>query len=77
MLARVQRTAAALDLSDVWLRAARERGVPISIASDAHSPDQLGLMRLGVGQARRGWLEKRDVVNTRTLTGLRRIMRGH
>jgi DNA polymerase (family 10) len=64
-----------LDLSDKWLRAAQERGVRISVATDAHAPEQLDLMRLGVGQARRGWLEKRDVVNTRSLAGLRRLMR--
>ncbi len=64
-----------LDLSDVWLRAARDRGVPISIATDAHAPEQLDHMRLGVAQARRGWLERRDVVNTRSLGALRKLMR--
>jgi DNA polymerase (family 10) len=64
-----------LDLSDVWVRAARDAGVRISIASDAHSPEQLGYMRFGVAQARRGWIEKRDVVNTLGLSRLRKLMR--
>ena len=64
-----------LDLSDVWVRAARDVGVKISIASDAHSPEQLDYMRFGVAQARRGWIEKRDVVNTFGLSRLRRLMR--
>ncbi len=64
-----------LDLSDVWVRAARDAGVRISIASDAHSPEQLDFMRFGVAQARRGWIEKRDVVNTLALSRLRKLMR--
>jgi DNA polymerase (family 10) len=64
-----------LDLSDVWVRAARDAGVWISIASDAHSPEQLDSMRFGIAQARRGWIEKRDVVNTLGLSRLRNLMR--
>ncbi len=64
-----------LDLTDVNARAAREHGVRIAISTDAHDPDQLGFMRLGIAQARRGWLEKRDVVNTRTLPQLRKLLR--
>ncbi len=64
-----------LDLSDVWVRAARDAGVRISIASDAHSREQLDFMRFGVAQARRGWIEKRDVVNTLGLSRLRKLMR--
>ena len=64
-----------LDLSDVWVRAARDAGVRVSIASDAHAPEQLDFMRFGVAQARRGWIEKRDVVNTLCLSRLRKLMR--
>jgi DNA polymerase (family 10) len=64
-----------LDLTDVAVRAARDLGVGIAISTDAHSPDQLHFMRLGVAQARRGWLEKRDVVNTRGLAALRRLLK--
>jgi DNA polymerase (family 10) len=53
-----------LDLKDVYLRMAKERGVPVVISTDAHSTHGLGLMRFGVQMARRGWLEKKDVLNT-------------
>lgn len=52
-----------LDLDDVWTRRAKELGVALAIDSDAHSTDQLGFMRYGVAVARRGWLEKSDVLN--------------
>ncbi|MGB6429516.1 MAG: DNA polymerase/3'-5' exonuclease PolX [Candidatus Acidiferrales bacterium] len=53
-----------LDLKDVYLRMAKDRGVRVVISTDAHSTRGLGAMRYGVGMARRGWLEKRDVINT-------------
>jgi DNA polymerase (family 10) len=53
-----------LDLKDVHLRMAKERGVKIVISTDAHSTAHLGWMRYGVKMARRGWLEKKDVINT-------------
>jgi len=65
-----------LDLDDVWVRAARDAGAKISIASDAHAVEQLDFMRYGVAQARRGWVERRDVVNTLGLSRLRKAMRG-
>jgi DNA polymerase (family 10) len=61
-----------LDLSDVQVFRARELGVPVVISTDAHSVENLHVMRYGVDQARRGWLEKKDVLNTKTLTQLRR-----
>jgi DNA polymerase (family 10) len=59
-----------LDLKDVYLRMARDRGVPIVISTDAHSTRNLDLMRYGVQMARRGWIEKRDVLNTLPLPEL-------
>jgi DNA polymerase (family 10) len=53
-----------LDLSDVHVHRARELGVQIAIDSDAHSVEHLRFMRYGIDQARRGWLERRQVVNT-------------
>lgn len=53
-----------LDLSDIHVQHARELGVKLIINSDAHSVDGLRMMRYGVDQARRGWLEKTQVVNT-------------
>lgn len=64
-----------LDLPDVWLQAAKAAGVPIAISTDAHSPQQLGLLAAGVGYARRGWLEAGDVLNTRPWGELRRRLR--
>lgn len=64
-----------LDLLDVHCQMAKEEGVPVSINSDAHSRFDFSNLRYGVGQARRGWLEKDDVLNTRPLTTLRRLLR--
>jgi DNA polymerase (family X) len=55
-----------LDLSDVHARAAREAGLKLAISSDGHEIGALEFVELGVGQARRAWLTKDDVVNTRT-----------
>jgi DNA polymerase (family 10) len=62
-----------LDLTDVHARAAREAGLKIVIDSDAHQLSALDYVELGIGQARRAWLTKADVVNTRTLAQLRRL----
>jgi DNA polymerase (family 10) len=61
-----------LDLTDVYCRMARDEGVSVSIDSDAHSVEELDNLAFGVGQARRGWLTKRDVLNTLTLPQLRK-----
>ncbi|HYM33090.1 MAG TPA: DNA polymerase/3'-5' exonuclease PolX [Candidatus Cybelea sp.] len=63
-----------LDLTDVHCQAARAEGVLISIASDAHSIGDFANLGFGVGQARRGWLEKADVLNTRTLAKLKPLL---
>jgi len=64
-----------LDLDDIYAKAAKEAGVMLAISTDAHHPAQLDMMRLGVMQARRGWLEARDVANTRPLGELRALLR--
>jgi DNA polymerase (family 10) len=64
-----------LDLNDVHCRMARDAGVKVAISTDAHSPEQLGYMRFGIDQARRGWLTAGDVVNTRPLRELRGLLR--
>ncbi len=53
-----------LDLNDIYCRMAKEHGVKVAIGTDAHSAAGLDLMELGVAVARRGWLEKGDVLNT-------------
>ena len=52
-----------LDLKDVYLRMAKDRGVRVVISTDAHATRGLDLMRYGVHMARRGWIEKKDVLN--------------
>ncbi len=64
-----------LDLSDIHCRAAKAEGVLVSINSDAHRIEQFANLRFGVGQARRGWLEQKDVLNARPLSLLRRILK--
>jgi DNA polymerase (family X) len=66
-----------LDLGDVHARLARERGVALVIASDAHSQAAFGTLRWGVQVARRAWAEPRDVLNTRPLHDLQRSLRRH
>jgi DNA polymerase (family 10) len=60
-----------LDLNDINARKAADSGVKIVISTDAHHPDQLYAMRFGVGTARRGWVEKKDVINS---LGLNQLM---
>jgi DNA polymerase (family X) len=62
-----------LDLRDVHARAAREAGLKLAIDSDAHQLAALDYVELGVGQARRAWLTRDDVVNTRTWKQLQRL----
>jgi DNA polymerase (family X) len=52
-----------LDLKDAYLRMAKDRGLRVVISTDAHSIKNLELMRYGVQMARRGWIEKKDVLN--------------
>jgi DNA polymerase (family X) len=53
-----------LDLKDVHLRMAKDRGVKIVISTDSHTTTNLKYMKYGVKTARRGWIEKKDVINT-------------
>ncbi|RQT42155.1 DNA polymerase/3'-5' exonuclease PolX [Burkholderia cepacia] len=63
-----------LDLPDIWCREAAKAGVPVAIGSDACSTDELDNLAYGVDQARRGWLARPDVLNTRTLAQLRPLL---
>lgn len=64
-----------LDLSDIHCKAAKELGVKLVISTDAHYTGDLDFMRFGVGQARRGWLEADDVVNTRPWQELTKLLK--
>jgi DNA polymerase (family 10) len=59
-----------LDLDDVHSRKAMEMGIKLAIGTDAHHLDQLWMITLGVGVARRGWLETPDLLNTLPLKGI-------
>lgn len=64
-----------LDLNDVHAKMAKDMGLKLSISTDAHRADELNYMRYGVGQARRGWLEPEDVLNTRPWEELNELLR--
>ncbi|MFP4053979.1 MAG: DNA polymerase/3'-5' exonuclease PolX [Phycisphaerae bacterium] len=61
-----------LDLPDIHCQAAKEAGVKFTVSTDAHKAEDLGWMHYGIGAARRGWLTAKDVLNTLTLSQLRK-----
>ena len=60
-----------LDLNDINCRMAKDFGVKIAVNTDAHIAKQLRTMKFGIAVARRGWLEKKDVINTLSLKDLK------
>ena len=64
-----------LDLPDTLIREARSFDVRFSIGTDSHQVGQLGLMEYGVGTARRGWVESKEVINTLPYQKLKDILR--
>jgi DNA polymerase (family 10) len=65
-----------LDLNDVHCKMAKDYGVLIAISTDAHDAMQMrDVMKYGVATARRGWLEPKDVVNTRGLGDVRGLLK--
>ncbi|MBI5885912.1 MAG: DNA polymerase/3'-5' exonuclease PolX [Deltaproteobacteria bacterium] len=65
-----------LDLSDAHCRMAKEKGILVAISTDAHATTHMGNIVYGVMGARRGWLGKDDVLNTRGLADLLKLLRG-
>jgi DNA polymerase (family 10) len=63
-----------LDLSPELIRRANSFGCKFAVNTDAHSVKQLSFMKYGLGTARRGWLESKDVVNTYSLSKLKKII---
>ena len=63
-----------MDLFDLQCRYAKDEGVLIAINSDAHRTVDFAYLQYGVAQARRAWLEKTDVLNTRPLTELKAFL---
>lgn len=64
-----------LDLMDIHCKLAKEIGVKIAISTDSHHIKHLNNMSLGISQARRGWLTAEDVINTRTLPDLQKLLK--
>jgi DNA polymerase (family 10) len=64
-----------LDLKDTHTYRARELGLMLVINTDAHSSEHLGLVRFGVGVARRGWCEAKDILNTKSLPEVIRFLK--
>ena len=64
-----------LDLNDQNIRKAKEVGVKMVINTDSHHKDQLRLIEFGIAQARRGWAEKDDIINTQPLEKLLKILK--
>jgi DNA polymerase (family 10) len=63
-----------LDLHDIHAHAAKSKGVKVAVSTDAHSVNAFQYMRFGIDQARRGWLTADDVINTRSLADLRKLL---
>ena len=63
-----------LDIDWVACKRAKALGVKIVINPDAHGTEELGLFEYGVDVARRGWLERRDVFNTQTLSQVQKAL---
>lgn len=64
-----------LDINDIHCKMTKEMGVKIAISTDAHSIDDFRLIKYGIGQARRGWIKKNDVINTRSLNELKKLLK--
>ncbi len=65
-----------LDLTDTMIRKAHSKGLKFMITTDSHDPKQMRYMNYGVSVARRGWLGKDDVVNTREYKNIVRWLKG-
>jgi DNA polymerase (family 10) len=64
-----------LDIKDIYLQRAKELGARIAISTDAHHISHYKYMRYGVWQARRGWIEPEDVINTQSMDELRKLIK--
>lgn len=64
-----------LDLNDLNSRKAKEMGVKLVISTECTQHNAVCFMRFGIGQARRGWIEKNNVINTRNINQLKKIIK--
>ena len=63
-----------LDLNDTHVKLAREHGIKFVLGTDSHSINHLDFMRFGIATARRGWLEKKDILNTYSVKDIEKII---
>jgi DNA polymerase (family 10) len=66
-----------LDLKDAHIKRAIEKGIKLSLGTDSHAARQLHNMELGVAQARRGWAEKKDIINAMEYSELIEFLKSH
>jgi len=66
-----------LDLNDFHSKQAKEKGAKFVIGTDSHNVNQLSFIQYGIATARRGWLEKKDILNTQKLKDIIRIFEKH
>lgn len=64
-----------MDLTDIHCKMAKELGVKLAISTDSHSTATLNYMQYGINQARRGWIEAKDVINTQSLKKLLHLLK--
>ncbi len=64
-----------LDLKDEYIRMAVKAGVKLSIDSDAHDPSHFPVLQYGIAQARRGWAEKKDIINAWPLNKMKKMLK--
>jgi len=63
-----------LDLDELHCKMAKDRGLKLAVSTDSHGTEELKFLRYGVYQARRGWLEPDDVLNTRPWKALKQLL---
>jgi DNA polymerase (family 10) len=64
-----------LDLNDIHAHMAKTKGVKLAVSTDSHAVSSFDYIRFGIDQARRAWLTASDVINTRSLTDLRKLLK--
>ncbi len=64
-----------LDLNDIYCKIAKEMGIKFAISTDSHNTSGYDYMRYGIGQAKRGWIEANDVINTRNIHELKNLIK--
>lgn len=64
-----------LDLNDIYCKTAKYMGIKFAISTDSHNISNYNYMRYGIGQARRGWIEADDVINTRNVNELKKLIK--